>query len=468
MPARADPDGTVTSGDRAIEEAEPQVAPVPRAVREPLIGRRFTRPGSDVYAAIEWTYRTAAITSDSGETIFEQHQIETPSFWSQTATNIVASKYFYGALGKPERESSMKTLVDRVVKTIGGWGRADNKYFTDQASASAFEQELRFLLINQYAAFNSPVWFNVGVEKNPQCSACFINSVEDTMESIMDLAKREALLFKWGSGTGSNLSTLRSSKEALAGGGMASGPVSFMRGYDAFANVIKSGGKTRRAAKMIILNAEHPDVLEFIASKAGEERKAWALIEAGYDGSLNGDAYSSVSFQNANHSVRVSDQFMRAVEADESYWTRSVTSGEPHEQLQARDVLRAISEATHQCGDPGIQFDSIINDWNPCAATDRIYASNPCSEYMFPQRHGLQPGLAQPAQVLRPRNARVRCRGLPARLPRADHRAGDHRRQRLLPLGADRAEQPPLPAAGAGLHQPWRAVDGLRAALRLG
>ena len=369
-------DATVAAGD-VIEEVEHRPGPAAQHIREPLIARRFTRPGADVYADIEWTYRTAAITSDSGETIFEQEQIETPSFWSQTATNIVASKYFYGALDSPQRERSMKTLVDRVVDTIGQWGRAGG-YFTDQASASAFEQELRYLLINQYAAFNSPVWFNVGVEAEPQCSACFINSVEDTMESIMDLAKREALLFKWGSGTGSNLSTLRSSREHLTGGGVASGPVSFMRGYDAFANVIKSGGKTRRAAKMIILDAEHPDVMEFIHSKATEERKAWALIDAGYDGALNGDAYSSVSFQNANHSVRVSDAFMQAVEADESYWTRAVTSGAPMDQLRARDVLRAVSEATHQCGDPGIQFDTTINDWNPCAATDRIYASNPC------------------------------------------------------------------------------------------
>ena len=378
--ARADED-TVVAGD-VMEEVEHQTGPAPQPVRAPLIERRFTRPGGDVYADIEWTYRSAAITSDSGEIIFEQEDIETPSFWSQTAANIVASKYFYGALDSPERERSMKTLVDRVVGTITDWGR-EGGYFTDQAAASAFEQELRFLLINQYAAFNSPVWFNVGVEAKPQCSACFINSVDDTMESIMDLAKREALLFKWGSGTGSNLSTLRSSREPLAGGGVASGPVSFMRGYDAFANVIKSGGKTRRAAKMIILNAEHPDVLEFIHSKAYEERKAWALIDAGYDGSLNGDAYSSVSFQNANHSVRVSDAFMQAVEADESYWTRAVTTGKPMDQLKARDVLRAVSEATHQCGDPGLQFDTTINDWNPCAATDRIYASNPCSEYMF-------------------------------------------------------------------------------------
>ena len=381
MTASKDSDETTVAGSDVFEEID-QIQPAPPAVREPLIGRRFTRPGGDVYGDIEWTWRTAAITSDSGETIFEQDGIETPSFWSQTATNIVASKYFYGALDSPERESSMKTLVDRVVDTIGGWGR-EGGYFTDQASASAFEQELRFLLINQYAAFNSPVWFNVGVEAKPQCSACFINSVEDTMESIMDLAKREALLFKWGSGTGSNLSTLRSSRESLAGGGVASGPVSFMRGYDAFANVIKSGGKTRRAAKMIILDADHPDVLEFIHSKAYEERKAWALIDAGYDGSLNGDAYSSVSFQNANHSVRVSDAFMQAVEADASYWTQAITTKKRMDRLNAREVLRAVSEATHQCGDPGLQFDTTINDWNPCAATDRIYASNPCSEYMF-------------------------------------------------------------------------------------
>ncbi len=383
---RADEQTNVTEEAAAALSSEAgqeeQATPAARAVREPLIGRHFTQPGEDVYGQIEWTYRTAAITSDSGETIFEQSDIETPAFWSQTATNIVASKYFWGQAGTDERESSMKTLVDRVVETITRWGRAGG-YFNDGAAASAFSQELRYLLINQYAAFNSPVWFNVGVEETPQCSACFINSVEDTMESIMDLAKREALLFKWGSGTGSNLSTLRSSRESLTGGGKASGPVSFMRGYDAFANVIKSGGKTRRAAKMIILNADHPDVLEFINCKADEERKAWALIDSGYDGSLNGDAYSSVSFQNANHSVRVSDEFMQAVEANGMWATREVVGGEVVEQMPAREILRAISAATHQCGDPGMQFDSVINDWHTCSNTDRIYASNPCSEYMF-------------------------------------------------------------------------------------
>ncbi len=377
----ADEATTAFAGEAAVEEhaAAPTAA---RAVREPLIGRYFTQPGEDVYAQIEWTYRTAAITSDTGDTIFEQTDIETPSFWSQTATNIVASKYFWGEAGTPQRETSMKTLVDRVVETITRWGR-EGGYFNDGAAASAFAQELRYLLINQHAAFNSPVWFNVGIEETPQCSACFINSVEDSMESIMDLAKREALLFKWGSGTGSNLSTLRSSRESLTGGGKASGPVSFMRGYDAFANVIKSGGKTRRAAKMIILNTDHPDVMDFINCKADEERKAWALIDAGYDGSLNGDAYSSVSFQNANHSVRVTDEFMQAVEANGMWSTREVVTGEVVDQIPAREILRAISAATHQCGDPGMQFDTVINDWHTCSNTDRIYASNPCSEYMF-------------------------------------------------------------------------------------
>ncbi len=375
-----DDKGAVITTADASPEAQAMLAH--RPIRKPLIGRHFTQPGEDVYARIEWTFRTASITSDSGETIFEQEGIETPSSWSQTATNIVASKYLWGPLGSPERERSMKTLVDRVVETISRWGHSGG-YFSDGAAASAFAQELRYLLINQYAAFNSPVWFNVGIEETPQCSACFINSVEDSMESIMDLAKREALLFKWGSGTGSNLSTLRSSREALTGGGNASGPVSFMRGYDAFANVIKSGGKTRRAAKMIILNADHPDVIEFINCKANEERKAWALIDAGYDSSLNGDAYSTVSFQNANHSVRVSEEFMQAVEADATWSTRAVVTGEAVEQMPAREILRAISAATHQCGDPGMQFDSVINDWHTCSNTDRIYASNPCSEYMF-------------------------------------------------------------------------------------
>ena len=348
----------------------------------PLIQRRFTNPGAHPFDDVEWEQRSASITSDSGAVIFEQANVEVPSAWSVNATNIVVSKYFYGGQGTPQREQSVRQLIDRVVNTITEWGRSGN-YFRGEAEADAFEQELRFLLVHQYAAFNSPVWFNVGVEATPQCSACFINSVEDTMESIMDLATREALLFKWGSGTGSNLSTIRSSREQLSGGGTPSGPVSFMRGYDAFANVIKSGGKTRRAAKMIILNADHPDIMEFINCKASEEQKAWSLIDMGYDGSINGEAYSSVAFQNANHSIRVSDDFMQAVDHNGAYWTTAVTTGERVDELRAGDVLRAIAEATHQCGDPGMQFDTTINDWNPCSATGRIHASNPCSEYMF-------------------------------------------------------------------------------------
>ena len=364
-----------------MESVEVDLAAAAEAPREALIGRRFTEAGQHPYDAIEWERRTASIASDGGEVIFEQENVEVPTTWSMNATNIVASKYFYGGVNAPERESSVRQLIDRVVDTIGRWGR-EGGYFVDE-EVETFQDELRYLLVNQYAAFNSPVWFNVGVEETPQCSACFINSVQDSMESIMDLATREALLFKWGSGTGSNLSTIRSSREGLSGGGTPSGPVSFMRGYDAFANVIKSGGKTRRAAKMIILNAEHPDVMEFVWCKAAEERKAWALIDAGYDGSINGGAYSSVAFQNANHSVRVSDDFMAAVQDDTTFWTRAVTTNEPLEELRAREVLRGIAEATHQCGDPGMQFDTTINDWNPCAATDRIHASNPCSEYMF-------------------------------------------------------------------------------------
>ena len=367
--------------DVGVGSAGPEGEAASTLIRDALIERRFTQPDRHPYDEIEWERRTASIRSDGGEVIFEQHDVEVPAFWSMNATNIVASKYFYGGVRTPERESSVRQLIDRVVDTIGGWGR-EGGYFA-ALEADTFQDELRYLLVNQYAAFNSPVWFNVGVEERPQCSACFINSVEDSMESIMDLATREALLFKWGSGTGSNLSTIRSSKEGLSGGGTPSGPVSFMRGYDAFANVIKSGGKTRRAAKMIILNAEHPDIMEFVWCKASEERKAWALIDAGYDASLNGGAYSSVAFQNANHSVRVSDDFMRAVEDDESYWTRAVTTNAPLEEMRAREVLRGIAEATHQCGDPGMQFDTTINDWNPCSATDRIHASNPCSEYMF-------------------------------------------------------------------------------------
>ncbi len=345
--------------------------------------RYFSHAGSDPFDEIEWASRSAVIGNERGELVFEQRDAEVPAFWSQQATNIVVSKYFRGVLGTPERERSVKQLIGRVVDTITGWARKD-RYFAGDADLQAFSDDLKHLLVFQKAAFNSPVWFNCGFEKAPQCSACFINSVDDTMESILTLARTEGMLFKYGSGTGTNLSSIRSSKELLAGGGTASGPVSFMKGYDAFAGVIKSGGKTRRAAKMVVLNADHPDIAEFINCKVDEERKAWALIDAGYDGSFTGTAYSSVFFQNSNNSVRVPDDFMRAVVDDEAWETRAVT--DPRRVMEthrARDLMRLVAEGTHVCGDPGMQFDTTINDWHTCPNTDRIKASNPCSEYMF-------------------------------------------------------------------------------------
>ncbi len=352
-------------------------------VRGLTFERRWTRPDIHPYDEITWEYRTAGIANESGKSVFEQKDVEVPDFWSQLATNVVVSKYFRGHLGTPERETSVRQLIDRVVNTITAWAETQHYFATDD-DLQTFKAELTHLIVHQKMAFNSPVWFNVGIEEKPQCSACFINSVQDTMSSIMDLAKTEAMLFKFGSGAGSNLSTIRSSREKMAGGGTASGPVSFMKGYDAFAGVVKSGGKTRRAAKMVILDAGHPDVLEFIDSKAHEEQKAWALIEAGYDPSFTGEAYGSVFFQNANHSVRVTDEFMDAVVNDGEWQTHAVV--EPHEVMdtyKARDVFRKMAEAAHLCGDPGIQYDTTINEWHTSANTDRIHASNPCSEYMF-------------------------------------------------------------------------------------
>ncbi|HXA18022.1 MAG TPA: vitamin B12-dependent ribonucleotide reductase [Thermoanaerobaculia bacterium] len=349
------------------------------------IGRFFTKPGVDVYDTTEWEMRSAAITSESGGIVFEQKDVEMPKFWSQMATNVVVSKYFRGHVGTPDRETSARQLIGRVVRTITSWGR-EGGYFASEEDGDTFRDELTHILLYQMAAFNSPVWFNVGIEPHPQCSACFINSVNDTMDSILGLAKTEGMLFKYGSGTGSNLSSIRSSKELLAGGGTASGPVSFMKGYDSFAGVIKSGGKTRRAAKMVILNADHPDIVDFIESKEKEEKKAWALIDAGYDGAFNavGGAYDSVQFQNANHSVRVTDDFMHAYEKDLDWQTWSVT--EPKQVMgtyKARELMHKMAESAHLCGDPGMQFDTTVNDWHPCPNTARINASNPCSEYMF-------------------------------------------------------------------------------------
>jgi ribonucleoside-diphosphate reductase alpha chain len=361
--------------------------------------------GKTPYHEIQWETRTASIGNDKGSVIFEQRDIEVPVDWSQTATNIVASKYFYGKMGSPERETSVAQLVERVVDTIAGWGKKDG-YFKSEVDGENFRLELAHLMLTQKACFNSPVWFNVGVRETrgygwiydrqtdavrklesgvmqPQCSACFIVSVKDSLESILDLAKTEGMLFKWGSGTGSNLSALREEDAVLSGGGRASGPLSFMKGFDAFAGVIKSGGKTRRAAKMVILNADHPDVEKFIWCKAKEEKKAYTLVEAGYDSSLDGDAYSSIFFQNANNSVRATDDFMEAAARDADWWTKGVATVQPIKRYKAREILHAIAEATHQCGDPGMQFDTTINRWHPCKNTARINASNPCSEYMF-------------------------------------------------------------------------------------
>ncbi len=350
-----------------------------------LIFKRYnTRVGHNPLEEVEWELRDATIKGAAGEIYFEQKNVEFPKTWSQTATNVVVQKYFRGALNTPGREQSVKQMITRVSHTIYDWAIKDN-FFASTSDAESFRDELTHLLVNQKVAFNSPVWFNVGVEEHPQCSACFINSVDDSMESILGLAKTEGMLFKYGSGAGSNLSNLRSSAELLNGGGTASGPVSFMKGFDSFAGAIKSGGKTRRAAKMVILNASHPDIVSFVDSKKDEEQKAWALIDAGYDGGFNspGGAYDSVQFQNGNHSVRVTDEFMQAVVDDGEWSTRAVMGDRVIETMKARDLMRKISDAAHICGDPGIQYDTTINDWHTCINTDRIHASNPCSEYMF-------------------------------------------------------------------------------------
>ena len=345
------------------------------------IPRYFSRAGVSPYNEIEWELRNASITNENGKVVFEQSNVEIPKTWSLMATQVVVSKYFRGPLGTPQREQSVRQMIGRVVDTITGWGRKDG-YFAAPEDAEAFSDELTHILLHQKACFNSPVWFNCGIEEKPQCSACFILSVEDTMDSILDWYRKEGVIFKGGSGSGVNLSKIRSSKEQLAGGGTASGPVSFMKAADASAGVIKSGGKTRRAAKMVVLDVDHPDIEEFIKCKVEEEKKAWALIEAGYDSSLDGPAYGSVFFQNANNSVRVTDEFMRAVEEDREWQTKYVRSGEACETFKARDLMRMIGESTYFCGDPGMQYDTTINDWHTCSNTARINASNPCSEYM--------------------------------------------------------------------------------------
>jgi ribonucleoside-diphosphate reductase alpha chain len=382
-PDTAHQDPGAHSGEQQAKDAAQDLVsqPTSRGRRGLVMARRFVPLGMNPYDEVEWETRAAVIQGEGGDVVFEQRDVEVPKTWSQLATNVVVSKYFRGPLGTPQRERSVRQLVGRVVGTLSEWGDVQG-YFATPEDRRTFDDELTHILLQQKACFNSPVWFNVGVEEKPQCSACFILSVDDKMESILDWYRKEGIIFKGGSGSGVNLSRLRSSKERLGGGGTASGPVSFMRAADASAGVIKSGGKTRRAAKMVVLNADHPDVPEFIRCKAEEERKAWALVDAGYDPSLDGPAYGSVFFQNANNSVRVTDEFMRAALEGRPWQTRYITSGEVAETLPARDLLRMIAEATHQCGDPGMQFDTTINDWHTCPNTGRINASNPCSEYM--------------------------------------------------------------------------------------
>ena len=367
-----------TDTKQAIENPEQAVVSRKRGVN---LGRLFTRPGVDPMDEVEWEFRSAVIAGEDGHVVFEQRDIEIPRDWSQTAANVVASKYFRGPLGSSRRETSVRQLILRVVDTVTGWGERQN-YFQDPEERDTFHAELTHLLLRQKAAFNSPVFFNVGIEPKPQCSACFILRVDDNMESILSWYRNEGMIFKGGSGSGVNLSSLRSCKEKLSAGGTASGPLSFMKAADASAGVIKSGGKTRRAAKMVVLNADHPDIEQFIKCKEQEEKKAWALIEAGYDSSLDGDAYSSVFFQNANNSVRVTDDFMQAVVNDSQWLTHYVKGGEVAGTYRARDLLRMAAEAAHACGDPGMQFDTTANLWHTCPVSGRINASNPCSEYM--------------------------------------------------------------------------------------
>ena len=361
----------------AVPAPEPGEAPTG-------IERRFTLAGEDPAAALEWVRRDAVIRDGAGGEVFRQDGVEVPAGWSETATRVVSSKYLRGTLGSPGREGSVRELVRRVVGTIARWARED-RYLAGEADAATFAAELAFLVLDQRASFNSPVWFNVGVEARPQCSACFINGVEDSLESILALARTEAMLFKFGSGSGCNLSSLRASSEPLSNGGTASGPLSFMRGLDAFAGAIKSGGRTRRAARMVVLDIGHPDVEAFIGAKAIEERKARALVAAGYDPSFDvaGGAYESVDFQNANHSVRLTDAFLDAVVADGEWVTRRVADGAPAASYRARRLLRSIAEAAWVCGDPGIQLDDTIQRWHTCPSAGRIRASNPCSEFLF-------------------------------------------------------------------------------------
>ena len=442
------------------EVTEKITAPTPQQNRQApglAFTRHFSKAGVSPYDRLTWERRTASIVDSKGNVIFEQKDVEVPQDWSMTATNIVASKYLHGQLGTPGRETGVRQLVSRVAETIRDWGFKDG-YFRSREDADIFHDELAHLLLNQYAAFNSPVWFNVGCDRSepnsdaqnwhwspeskkiehgitgyryPQCSACFINSVQDTLDSILTLAKTEGMLFKWGSGTGTNLSSLRGSMEILSGGGQASGPLSFMKGFDAFAGVIKSGGKTRRAAKMVILNIDHPDIVDFIECKQKEEAKAFALAAQGYDASgPDSDAYSSIFFQNANNSIRVTDEFMQAVVEDRDFVTRAVRERKPVKSYKARDLMHKIAKATWECGDPGMQYDTTINRWH----TGQEHGAHQCLEPVLgvhvPGRFGVQPVIAEPGEVCLHR--RLRRGILRARGRDHDYGAGDSGRSLRL------------------------------------
>ncbi len=455
--------------------------------------RVFSDPKIKPFDQIEWERRTAEITDDANKVIFKQENVEVPKAWSLLATKVVVSKYFYGEMNTPERETSVRQLIHRICRTIADWGVADG-YFS-QADGEVFYEELSWLCVNQHGAFNSPVWFNVGlfhqygIGKNsdkgnwfynrqtraaerartqyefPQCSACFIQSVDDNMESIMQLAHSEAMLFKFGSGTGTDLSPLRSKREKLSGGGRPSGPMSFLKVYDQVANVVKSGGKTRRAAKMNTLRDWHGDIEEFIDAKQKEEKKAWALIEQGYDGSYNGDAYGSVMYQNENLSVRASDEFMRAAIGGKEWWTRAVTTGKPLEKKDAAKLLFKIAEGTWTCGDPGMQYDGPIQKWHTCKGTEPIHSTNPCSEYVFINNTACNLASLNLMKFKRA-NGQFERGTVQGRDPHFHHRAGNSGGQRQLSDEGHRGKFPHLSHARPRLREPRLALHELRPALR--
>ena len=428
--------------------------------------RIHTTPGVHPYDQVTWERRDVVMTNwRDGSVNFEQHGVEFPDFWSVNAANIVTTKYFRGAVGSPQREWSLKQLIDRVVGSYEKAGK-DHGYFATDEDAEIFGHELRYALVHQIFSFNSPVWFNVGTQSPQQVSACFILAVDDTMDAILEWYREEGLIFKGGSGAGVNLSKIRSSKELLSSGGTASGPVSFMRGADASAGTIKSGGATRRAAKMVVLDVDHPDVADFITTKAREEEKVRVLRDAGFDMDLGGKDIVSVQYQNANNSVRVSDEFMHAVEEGKEFDLLARRTGEVVERVDARKLMRSMAQAAWDCADPGIQYDGTINDWHTCPESGRISASNPCSEYVHLDNSSLQPGQHQPAQVP-PRRRHLR-RGPVQQGDRADHHRDGHLDLlRRLPHREDRRDHPRLPPARHRLRQPRRAADGHRPCLRL-